>query len=129
LNAAIQSALAQAGVPSDMARGAIALALEPISVSQMWITAEVKRRCRGRPRKNARGVFEMKLTLTRREGRGRPRKDIDGVVEEMKATKSTDDGRNQKSLPDQLRVSRATFYRRLKKGRAARAARESQDVK
>jgi hypothetical protein len=117
---------AGAGIPSDMDRGAIALALEPISVSKVWISAEVKRQCRGRPRKGAGGVFELKLALTRREGRGRPRKDIDGVVEEWKATKSTDDGRNQKSLPGQLHVSRSTFYRRLKKGRAAR---ESRDVK
>jgi hypothetical protein len=123
LNAAIQKALAKAGVPSDMARGAIAF-LEPISVSKVWITAEVKRRCRGRPRKdidNAGGVFEMKLTLTRREGCGRPRKDVDGVVEGMIATNSTDGARNQKSLPGQLHVSRATFYRRLKKGRLIRS--------
>ena len=126
LNAVIHSALVKAGVPSDMDQRSIALALEPISVSKLWIRAKAKRRCRGRPRKdidNAGGVFEMRLTVTRRKGPGRPEKDIDGVVEEMIATKSTDDGRNQKSLPVQLRISRATFYRRLKKGRAARAGR------
>src|ERR1700730_1498313 len=98
LSPAIQSALAEAGIPSDMDRGAIALALEPVGGSKMWITAEVKRQCRGRPRKNGSGGFKMKLTLVRREGGGRPvkGKDVEGVLEEWEAMKSADGCRNQK---------------------------------